>query len=405
MRTRAAGASSASHRLRRILMAIEVALALVLLTGAGLMAQTIHRLMTVDPGFRSDHLLTAGLSLPEAKPDLTRRMATVEAILARTRSIPGVVAAGAGLSLPVDGSQWNSTFWPQDKPVPPTHDGLPSAAMVPITGGYLEALGARLIEGRAVDARDTATSPPIAIVNQALAERIWPGQDPLGQHLKQGWPEGPGPWREVVGVVADIKFEGVTERTPLQIYFPMAQDPPSGFALVVRTAVDPESISAPLADGVAAVSRDMPLAAVRTMDRLIGESIARQRMALLVLGVFAAVALALASIGLYGLVSHAVTERRHEIGVRLALGAARGSIVGLVLRGGLTMALAGIVAGVGGSIAVTRVLTGLLFGVTPVDPGTIAGVAALLLAVAAAACALPAYRASRIGIATALRTD
>jgi predicted permease len=405
IRTRAAGASAASHRLRRVLMAVEIALALMLLTGAGLMIRTLMRVTSIDAGFRPDHTVVANTSIPQATEDLPRRIATVHGILARLRAFPGVTAAGAGFSLPIDGSNWNSVFWPQDKPLPPTHDGLPSAAMVPITDGYFEALGARLVKGRWFDARDTATSTPVAIVNEALAARIWPNQDPIGKQLKQGWPEGKGNWREVVGLVGDIKFEGMTERTTMQVYFPLPQDPPGAFWLVVRTAVDPASVTTAVTASVAAVNRDMPVANLQTMDDVVGESIARQRVARLVLAVFAAVALTLASIGLFGLVAHGVTERRHEVGVRLALGASRGAIVRTLVSGGVTAAVAGTAAGGVLSALAARSLESLLFGVRPFDAPTFAAVVAGLLSVAATACAIPAYRATRIGITTALRSD
>jgi putative ABC transport system permease protein len=405
IRTRAAGASAASHGLRRGLMAVEVALALILLTAAALMMRTLVHVTSVDAGFRPDHVLVANTSIPEAKPDPPRRTAILDDILARMRAVPGVTAAGAGFSLPIDGSNWNSVFWPQDKPLPPTHDGLPSAAMVPITAGYFEALGARLLRGRMLDDRDTAASTPVAVVNEALAARIWPGQDPIGKHLKQGWPEGKGVWREVVGLVADIKFEGLTERTTLQVYFPFAQDPPADFWIVVRTAVDPASLSTALTSTVGAVNRDMPVAGLRTMDDVFGESIARQRIARLVLAVFAGVALTLASIGLFGLVAHSVTERRQEVGVRLALGASRTSIVRTLVAGGVSTAVAGIAAGTACSTVTAKSLESLLFDVKPFDPLTFTAVAAGLLIVAILACAIPAYRASRAGIVGALRTE
>jgi predicted permease len=369
------------------------------------MVRTLTRLTSVDTGLRPDHVLTASLSIPEAAPDRPRRLALTDSILARTRAIPGVVAAGAGYSLPIDGSNWNSVFWPQDKPVPPTHDGLPTAAMVPITAGYFEALGTRVVKGRLFDVRDTPDSQPVAIVNESLAARIWPGEDPIGKRLKQGWPEGRGAWREVIGVVGDIRFEGVTERVPLQMYLPLTQEPAEEYSLVVRTAVDPASISAALADAVAAVNRDVPLSSVRTMEQVLGESMARQRMARLVLTVFAALAVALAAIGLFGLVAHGVAERRHEVGVRLALGATRAGIVRILVAGGVTTAVVGAAAGVALSLALTRSLEDLLFGVEPFDAATFASVVAILLAVAVVACALPAYRASRAGITSALRAE
>ncbi len=405
VRMRAAGSSAATHRLRRALLVVEVGMALVLLAGAGLMVRTLNRLTGVEPGFNPERLLTLRLAIPEAAPDRPLRIAILDDVASRVAALPGAEAVGAGFSFPIDGSNRNSSFSAQDKPVPPSHDQLPSAAMVPISPGYFTALGTALRRGRLFTAADAAGAAPVAIVNETLADRIWPGENPIGKRLKQGWPERPGDWREVVGVVADMKFNGLTYSTPMQVYMPFAQDPPDSFTLLVRTTVDPASLALPVQRAVADVNRDMPVANLQTMERVMDESIARQRMARLVLAVFAAVALALASVGLYGLLAHAVTERRHEIGVRMALGAQRRDIMRLILSGGLATAVVGAAFGVIGAALVTRSLEGLLFGVEPLDARTFAGVLALLLAVSAAACAIPAWRAACIAPTTALRAE
>ena len=406
IRTRATGASAGSHRLRRGLLVAEVALALILLAGAGLMIRTLNRLAGVETGFKADHLLTLRLALPGGYEQDPKRVAIVTDLLARTRALPGVVAAGAGYSLPIDGSNWNSVFWPRDRPVPPTHDNIPSAGMIPVTESYLEALGARLTRGRLFTAADSATSPLVVVVNEALAAAVWPGQDPVGQYVRQGWPESSTPWRQVVGVIADIKFQGLTEDTTMQqLYMPFAQNPPGDFTVAIRTAVEPSSLRSAVESVVSSISRDMPVSLMRTMEEVLDASIARQRMALIVLGVFALVALVLAASGLYGLVAHSVTERTHEIGVRMALGAERGDVIRLVIRHGLSMTIAGIVIGIGGAAALSKSLEGLVFGVQPMDPATFAGVSVMLLGVSMAACYLPAWRATRIPPTTALRAD
>jgi predicted permease len=343
--------------------------------------------------------------MPETAADDAPRIATMEAILSRVGAIPGVITAAAGYSMPIEGSNWNSVFWPQDRPIPPTHENLPTAAMIPISPSYFDALDARIVKGRAFSSADRAGGAPVAIVNETLASRIWPGQDPIGKRVKQGWPETEGDRREVVGVVADMKFDGIIEGVAMQVYMPLAQRTASDFTLLVRTAGDPRSVASAVQAAVASVNRDMPLAGLGPMDIVLNESIARQRLARLVLAVFAIVALALASIGLFGLVAHAVTERRHEVGVRMALGATRAGIVRLLVSGGVTTAVAGAVAGVGLALALTKSLAGLLFGVEPFDPATFAVVVAVLLTVATLACAIPAYRAARVGITTALRAD
>ena len=405
VRARTAGSSAASHRIRRALLIAELAMALVLLTGAGLMIRTLTALTGTDPGFRPDHVLTLHLSVPEVRRDNPHRVAVVDDLLARINALPGVTSSAVGYSLPIDGSNWNSVFWPQDKPVPASHENLPSAAMIPVSPGYFDALGVRVLRGRAFTAADRDTSQPVVVVNETLAARIWPGQDAVGQQIKQGWPERQGTWREVVGVVGDVKFDGITERTPMQVYMPFAQEPPGDFSVVVRSSVPPQSLTSGVEAAVAAISKDMPIADLRTMDALVNESISRQRMARLVLTVFAAIAVLLASIGLFGLVSHGVTERRHEIGVRLALGAERRDVLRLVLAGGVLMTLAGISLGLAGAAVVSRALEELLFGVKPLDGPTFAATPALLLAVSLVACAVPAWRATRIAPATALRAE
>ena len=405
IRTRGTGASAQSHRLRRGLLVAEVALALILLAGAGLMARTLSRLTGVETGFRPDHLLTMRVELPKGFEDFGRRTAVVNDLMARVRAIPGVTNAGAGFSLPIDGSNWNSVFVPRDKPVPESNDRLPSAAMIPVSETYFDTLGARVVRGRAFTAADTQTSTPVIVINETLARAVWPGEDPIGKSLKQGWPDGPGTWREIVGVIADMKFEGVTQQTTMQVYMPYAQNPPGDFTVLVRTAVAPASIRTAVEAEVAKTSADIPISAVRTMEEVFSASIARQRMALLVLGVFAVIALVLAASGLYGLIAHAVTERTHEIGVRIALGAERRDVLSLVIRNGLSMTLAGVVLGVAGAALLSKSLEGLVFGVDPLDPVTFSSVAAGLVVVAVLACYIPARRAARIPPATALRTE
>jgi putative ABC transport system permease protein len=369
------------------------------------MIRTLSRLTGVETGFKADHVLTLRLVLPAGYEEHARRNALATDLLTRIRALPGVVSAGAGYSLPIDGSNWNSVFWTRDKPVPATHDDLPAAGMIPVTESYLESLGTRTTRGRMFTAADSAGATPVAVVNEALAARMWPGQDPIGKYVKQGWPERPGTWRQVVGVIADIKFEGVTEETTMQVYMPFAQDPPGDFTVALRTAVEPASMRAAVEGVVASISRDMPVSAVKTMEQVLDASIARQRMAVIVLGVFALVALILASAGLYGLVAHSVTERTHEIGVRMALGAERRDVIRLVIRHGLSMTLVGIVLGVAGAAALSTSLQGLVFGVEPMDPLTFASVVVMLLTTATLACYLPAWRATRIAPTTALRSE
>jgi putative ABC transport system permease protein len=402
IRIRGAGASARTNGLRRVLLVVEVALALVLLTGAGLMVRTLAGLTGIDAGFRADGLLTGHLSLRGGEWTDARRGAFIDTLIARVRALPGVTSASVSSALAIDGADWNSVFITADKPVPARRDQLPGAAFTPISAAYFDTMGTPVLRGRAFIDADRAGSPSV-IVNESLARTMWPGEDPIGKRIKQGWPEQPSPWREVVGVVRDVKFEGVAERTPMQVYLPIHRDVPPDFFVEARTAGDPSSVAGALTAAVHAIDRNLPLYDVRPMTAVMAASIAQHRMAEIVLGLFAAVALLLAAIGLYGLVAHSVNERTHEIGVRMALGANRGDVLGLIVRGALVMALAGILIGLAGASAVAGALRGLLFSVEPLDPLTFSSVALVLLATSILACLIPAWRAVRISPTTALR--
>ena len=414
VRGRAAAFSARSHRLRRGLMIVETALALVLLTGAGLMMRTLQQLTHVESGIRRDHLLTTRVNLSGDQYTGPRRVAFYGDLLPRLRALPGTTHAALTFSLPIDGSNWNSIFTVADKPVP-ERAKLPSAAFTPVSSEYFETMGMRIVRGRPFNATESPDSPRTVVVNETLARRLWPGEDPIGKRLKQGWPETPdhptspgayfAPWREVVGVVSDVKFNGISSETPLQAYLPIAQEPARSIAIVMRTSLEPTALAPQVEAIVRDLDKNLPLFQTRTMDQVLDTSIARERVSMIIFVVFAIVALTLASIGLYGVVAHGVTERTHEIGVRMALGAEARHVLGLVVRQGISMAIIGAAIGVAGAIAVSRWIEGLLFGVTATDPATLASVVATLLAVAAVACYIPAWRATRLDPTTALRAE
>jgi putative ABC transport system permease protein len=405
LRTRGAGASARTNALRRTLQAVEVALALVLLTGAGLMMRTLHRLTTIDPGFRADHLLVMHVSTAGSRWTDSRRPALVEDAIDKIRAMPGVRDAAAASALAIDGSDWNSIFVAEGKPVPARHDQLPSSAFTVITSAYFTTMDTPLVRGRVFTAADREGSALVILVNESLARRIWPGEDPLGKRIKRGWPETPAPWLQVVGVVHDVKFEGVAEATPMQIYMPFPQAPPSDFWILARVLGDPAAAAGPIRSLIHALDRDLSVYDVRPMTAVMAGDIARQRVAELVLGMFAAVALMLAAIGLYGLVAHSVSERTQEIGVRMALGADPADVLRMVIRGGLSMTFVGVIAGVVGAAALAGTLRGLLFGVRPLDPLTFTSVVLLLFVTSTLACLVPAARAVRIPPTTALRAE
>jgi putative ABC transport system permease protein len=398
--------TAAPRRTRRLLMVVETALALILLAACGLMGRTMLALGGVDPGFSPDHLLTARVVLSgDAWNNTGKRIAFYDAVLDRTRTLPGVTSAALTLSLPIEGSNWGSVFIVRDKPVPPRAE-LPSAAFVPISTGYFETMTIPLRAGRAFDARDTASGARVLVVNETLARRLWPGENPIGKQLKQGWPETPeedAPWREVIGVAGDVKLDGIDQDTPMQAFVPLAQAPSRSVALVARTAVDPASVARAVEQAVQSIQSDLPVTRVVPMEQLMRSSVARQRVSTMILAVFALVAIVLAAVGLYGVVSHSVTERTREIGVRMALGANRASVLALFVSHGVATACAGTVVGLAGAYALSRWLEGLLFGVRPGDPITMVAVAGLLLVVSALACYVPARRAARLDPLNALR--
>jgi putative ABC transport system permease protein len=396
------------RRTRRVLMAIETALALVLLAGCGLMARTMMHLNAVDAGFRPDHLLTGRVSLAgEAWNNTDKRIAFYDSVLNRVKAVPGVSDAGLTLSLPIEGSNWGSIFTVRDKPVPPRAE-LPSSAFVPISAGYFEAMGIQLRAGRPFDARDHAKSARVVIVNETFANRLWPGENAVGKFVRQGWPETPerdAPWREVVGVVNDVKLEGVDRDTPLQAFLPLPQAPSRSLAIVVRTSTEPASLARAVESAVQEIEKELPVARLLPMTRLMQNAVARQRLSTVILFVFAVVAIVLAAVGLYGVVAHNVTERTREIGVRMALGAERAQVLRLFVVHGVTTAAAGTIAGLAGAMLLSRWLETLLFRVKPSDPPTLAAVAVLLLAVTAVACYIPARRAARVDPLVALRAE
>ena len=405
--------SASGQRVRRGLMVVEVALAVVLLTGAGLMARTLHALTTVDPGFDPTHLLTLRFSIDgdrsseEAiKAFDARTVAFYDRLLPDVRALPGVTGAASALSLPIDGSNWNSVFIIAGEPVPP-RDSLFSAAFLPSTPGLAEVLRMPMRAGRFIEATDTATSPKVAVVNEEFVRRFLHGRNAVGRRFKQGWPEQDSPWQEIVGVIADVKLNGVDQNTPPQIYIPMAQHPTSFSALIVRASGDAAAILPGVRAAFARIMPTLPLYQVRTMDEMVSTALSRQRLTMLILIGFAALALILACVGLYGVVAHGVSARMREIGVRLALGATGRQVIRLFVSQGLVTTLVGLAIGAGAGFSLARLVEsqGLLFHVTARDPVAFSAAIATLLVVSLVACYLPARRASRVDPTITLRGD
>jgi len=392
------------ERVRKTLLVVEISLALVLLSGAGLLTRSMYNLLRIDPGFNPESLLTMRFSLSAESYNLSRRRVFYDECLARVAALPGVRAAALTFSLPIGGSNWNSVFIAGDKPAPPRPD-LPSSAYIPVSANYFETMGIRLTKGRLFTKSDGADSPLVVVINETLARRIWPGEDPIGKRVKQGWPESETPWREVVGVVNDVKLNGLERETPLETYVPLTQESPRSFGLAVRTAGDPLAAATAVERAIHSLDKDLPVSQVLTMDQLLGNSLSQRRLTLVLLASFAVLALLLAAIGVYGVIAYSVRQRTNEIGIRMALGAQTGDVLKLILTQGLKLALIGVVIGLAAAFALTRWMETLLFGVRPADPLTFVVIAAVLTLVALLACYIPARRAAKVDPMVALRCE
>jgi putative ABC transport system permease protein len=370
----------------------------------------------VNPGFRTDHLLTMRLGVPFSRYQGESHRAFLLRLDEQLEALPGVRSATLGLVLPMNGVRWSSVFIVGDLPVPQRAE-LPTSIFTPVEPGYFQTLSIPLIRGRPFDTTDGAEAPQVVIVNETLARNFWPGQDPIGKRLKQGWPEDEGefsPWREIVGVVSDVKQVGLGEETMMQTYIPLAQGSIWEVELALRTETDPLTLLEPVKKAIHRLDASLPVYDVETMEGRIGGSIAPRRFATLLLGIFAALALALAAVGLYGVIAYSVARRTREIGLRMSVGAARADIFRLVVRQGMIWAILGAAIGLAASAAASRLLSSFLYGVTERDPITFIAVPLVLLAVAVplvllavafAASAGPALGASRIDPMRALRHE
>jgi putative ABC transport system permease protein len=397
------------HRVRNVLVVTEVALAIVLLIGAGLLIRSFATLQDVQPGFQPSNLLVADLPLsPKVYAQPAQRMEFFDRLVERARTLPGVQSAGGAMVLPVTGSGSAIHFNIQGRP-PKTPKDYIIMGYRPVTPGYLETLHVPLLQGRLIKDSDTERSPYVVVVNQSLAKEFFPGQTALGKHIQAGaLPDNQVPWMEIVGIVGDMK-QSLASEAQAEVYVPYRQAdsliPIFTMSLVMRTARDPHTEVSALRSAVHDLSANQPLVKVRTMDESIAGSLSDSHFRTLLLGIFAACALLLALIGLYGLISYSVTQRTSEIGVRVALGAQRNDILKLIVGQGLKLVLIGVAAGLAGALALSQVLTQFLYGVAPSDPVTFVATAVILTAVAALACWIPARRAMRVDPIVALRYE
>jgi predicted permease len=401
----ATAARAGRVNLRAALVALQVAISLVVLTGAGLCSRSLWNLEKLDLGFEPSKLTLASFDLELNNYSDARAENFYDRLLERVRGLPGVEAASLAAATPLDGNRRGMSI-DRIEGYEPKPDDRPSADINMVSPDFFRAFGVPMAAGREFTDADSTVSPKAVVVNEALAQRFWRGQNPLGKHLYQRGPSGAGEeaW-EVVGVAKSVTSRRLQDRPRPMMFRPVAQWPQKALTLAVRSGVDPAATTALLRDLVKSIDPKVPMFRMRTMDQQIEGSLAMQRMASALLGGFGVLALLLAALGLYGVLAFTVSRRTREIGVRLALGAQTGAVVGLVLRQGFVLILAGLIAGLAGAAGLTRLLRGLLFGVTPLDPVTFVAAVALLAVVGLAACWLPARRASKVDPLVALRCE
>lgn len=397
-------ASSSSQRLRGLLVASEVALSLMLLVSAGLLIRSFMQLVKSDAGFNSENLMTMNLVLPRAKyREEAQRVAFYQELVKRVQQLPGVSSAATVNYLPLGGSNSSTSFLIEGAPEPPPGEQFDGRYRV-CSPDYFQTMGIPVLKGRAFTEQDRAGAQPVIIVNETLARKYWPNDDPVGKRMRFTGPLEENPWLQVVGVVKDVKHELNLAITP-DYYLPHAQDGWGSMILVAKTKVEPEAMAAPILQELWSIDKDQPVFDVRTMQEVRAISLTLYSFSSVMLGIFAGVALVLAAIGIYGVMAFAVTQRTREIGIRMALGARAADVLKLIVKNGMSMALLGVVVGLAGAFGLTRLLESLLFGVTPTDLITFSVVTSTLLAVALLACYIPARRATRVDPLVALRYE
>jgi putative ABC transport system permease protein len=395
------------HRVRNVLVVTEVALALVLLIGAGLLIRSFARLQDVQPGFDASHLLVADVPVsPQAYAKSPQRMELFDQLIQRARNLPGVISAGSALILPVTGSGAVIHFNIQGRPPKTPHDYI-LIGYRPISPEYLQTLRVPLLAGRMLNDGDTERAPYVAVVNQSMVKQYFPGESPLGKRIQLGaTPDSQVPWAEIVGVVGNMK-QSLASEASAEMYIPYRQAdaliPIFAMSLVLRTANDPHAEVSALRSAVRDLDPNQPIVNFRTMQENIATSVSDPRFRTLLLGIFAASALLLSVMGLYGLMAYSVAQRTSEIGIRMALGAQRDDISRLIIGQGLRLVLLGVAIGLGGALLLSRLLTRFLYGVAPSDPATFVAVPAILLLVGVLACYIPARRAMKVDPMVALR--
>jgi putative ABC transport system permease protein len=402
---RSATSTSAQHRLRGALAIAETALALVLLVGAGLMLKSLYHLIQISPGFQPARVLTMEMDL---RTDQYSKDSAIlnfwQQLLDRVRVIPGVESAAVGTVVPLTGNHSRSDVTIEGLPVPGPGE-FPHPDYHIISSAFTSTMGIPLLRGRTFTDSDNEISPDVALVNSTMSRRFWTEGDPIGKRFLQGHPGDGGKWVTIVGIVADTKLYGLDNPARLEVYYPYRQHSDNDMNLVVRSAVDPASLTSAIRTAVASIDKDQPVFAVHTMQQLVDDSISTRRLTLVLLGIFSALALILAAIGIYGVMAYSVALRTQEIGIRMALGAQQKDVLRLILGQGARIAFFGVAIGLAAAAALARLLSSLLFSVSSSDPLTFAVGSILLVAVALLACYIPARRALRVDPIIALRYE
>ena len=394
------------NRVRNVLVVVELAMAVILLVGAGLLIQSLWRLQKVNSGLQPENVLTFNIGLPDVKYNSEKQGQFFIDLKQRLESTPGVQSASVILPLPLSGDRFVISFEIEGRPLPPKDH--PNAEFFANGVGYFKTMGIPIIKGRDFDERDKHGSTPVIIISEAFVRQHFPNEDPIGKRIKPGistYEDEDSTMREVIGVVGDVRNRGLDTDPRPAYYMPQTQLPFSQMIVVVKTLGEPRSLVSAVTKQVAAMDQDVPLFAVKSMEEYLSASVAAPRFSTTLLSIFAAVALVLTVVGLYGVMSYSVAQRTNEIGIRLALGAQSRDVLLMIVKQGSTLILLGLVIGLGGAYVLTRLIASFLFGVTAKDPFTFAAVAVLLAIVGLLACYVPALRATKVDPIDALRSE
>lgn len=395
------------RRSRNVLIITELALAQVMLVGAGLLIMSYVRVSQIDPGFRSENVLSAKIAPAASKyPDTRSRIQFYSQVIEKLQTLPGVTSVGMVMNLPLSGASMNRGFTVEGRPEPKPDENISMDYQV-VSRDYFSTLNIPVLRGRSFTAADTDNSTRVIVINDAMARRFWPNEDPVGKRMAIGESSKDTSWRTIIGVVGNVRHASLTEEPVPTAFIDYRQDLESWprMAFVLKTSAEPASLSSAVRTSLVSIDPRQPVYAVEPMDKLLSTDVAPRRFVLLLVGSLAFVALALAAVGIYSIISFSVSERTREIGIRMALGANRGDVLKMVLGQGMTVALVGIVVGLALALTLTRLLTTLLFSVSATDPATFVMVGVVLMAIALLACYLPARRATRVDPLVALKDE